>query len=54
MSTRYIVDAEGRPVEAILNLDDLRTMLEAHHELAHATQDYQEVMRRHQWALEMA
>lgn len=29
MSTRYIVDAEGRPIEAIVDLDELRQVLEA-------------------------
>lgn len=36
MATRYIVDAEGRPVEAILDLDDLRQVLEAQRQVAEA------------------
>ena len=36
MSTRYIVDAEGRPVEAIMDLDELRRVLEAQKQAAAA------------------
>lgn len=37
MSTRYIVDAEGRPVEAVLDIEQYRAVLEARRELEEAT-----------------
>lgn len=52
MSTRFIYNAEGRPVEAILDLDDLRQVLEAQRQVAEAvarveraTRDLAEVQR---------
>ncbi len=45
MSTRYIVDAEGHPVEVILDLGDLRRMLEASKIAAEAAADLERVIR---------
>jgi hypothetical protein len=34
MSTRYIFDAEGKPIEAVLDLEEIRKVLEAQRQVA--------------------
>lgn len=70
MSTRYIVDAEGRPVEAILDIEEYRAVLEARRKLEEATRGlakagreisgladatgYREVLEKYRRTLDMA
>lgn len=45
MSTRYIVDAEGRPVEAIVDIEELRVVLEAQATLSKTLTMLEEAVR---------
>lgn len=45
MSTRFIVDTEGQPVEAIVNIEELRSTLEAQEALSDALKRLAEAIR---------
>lgn len=45
MSSLYIVDAEGRPVSAALDVEEFRAVLEARKELEEATEGLEEADR---------